>query len=141
MWKRCGSDKPQQSAAAGEGNRSQSGLSDRRQQTAAAARALQAGGRPFEPRTAHLRGSAFEARSRPFRPRNALLPPGAVEARMLSSARQPVAQAVCQQVRSVRGPSDALRGPGRTPEALGRDPDHRGPRRRGPLVLRLTYIG
>jgi hypothetical protein len=29
------------------------GLSDRRQQTAAAARALQAGGRPFEPGTAH----------------------------------------------------------------------------------------
>jgi hypothetical protein len=57
MCKRCGSDKPQQSAAAGEGNRSQSGLSDRRQQIAAAARALQAAGRPFDPGTAHIRGS------------------------------------------------------------------------------------
>ena len=31
------------------------------QQTAAAARALQAGGRPFEPGTAHRRGSASQA--------------------------------------------------------------------------------
>ena len=57
MWKRCGSDKPQQTAAAMCGHRSQSGLSDRRQQTAAGARALQAGGRPFEPGTAHLPAS------------------------------------------------------------------------------------
>jgi hypothetical protein len=37
----------------GASHRSPRGLSDRRQQTAAAARALQAGGRPFEPGTAH----------------------------------------------------------------------------------------
>ena len=44
-------------------HRSPSGLSDRRQQTAAAALALQAGGRPFEPGTAHHRGSGPEAAS------------------------------------------------------------------------------
>jgi hypothetical protein len=42
-------------------HRSPSGLSDRRQQTAAAARALQAGGRPFEPGTAHRPGVAGRA--------------------------------------------------------------------------------
>ena len=41
MWKCFGSGKPQQSAAA--------------------ARALQAGGRPFEPGTAHPRGPLLEA--------------------------------------------------------------------------------
>jgi len=35
-------------------------MSDRRQQTAAAARALQAGGRPFEPGTAHPHGEPPE---------------------------------------------------------------------------------
>jgi hypothetical protein len=40
-------------------------LSYKPQQTAAVARALQAGGRPFEPGTAHLRESASEAALRP----------------------------------------------------------------------------
>jgi hypothetical protein len=45
--------RPQQPGA---NHRSPSGLSDIRQQMAAAARALQAGGRPFEPGTAHTPG-------------------------------------------------------------------------------------
>ena len=54
MWERCGSDKPpveRQRLTAG--HRSPHGLRDRRQQSAASARALQAGGRPFEPGIAH----------------------------------------------------------------------------------------
>jgi hypothetical protein len=50
-----------------------SGLSDRRQQMAADARALQAGGRPFEPGTAHRRGSASEAEPRPSHQRTTYL--------------------------------------------------------------------
>ncbi len=40
---------------------SPSGLSDRQQQTAAPTRALQAGGRPFEPGTAHLQSLGSRA--------------------------------------------------------------------------------
>jgi hypothetical protein len=53
MWKRCGSDNRSRAQQPDAIHRSPSGLSDRRQQTAVAARALQAGGRPFEPGTAH----------------------------------------------------------------------------------------
>jgi hypothetical protein len=42
----------------GANHRSPSGLSDIRQQMASAARALQAGGRPFEPGTAHPQASS-----------------------------------------------------------------------------------
>jgi hypothetical protein len=45
-------------------HRSPSGLGDRRQYTAAGARALQAGGRPFVPRTAHFRGQLPEETKR-----------------------------------------------------------------------------
>ena len=58
LWKRLGSDKPQQNAA----HMCRPSLFERAErQTAAPARALQAGGRPFEPGTAHLRGSHFRS--------------------------------------------------------------------------------
>ena len=65
MWKRFGSGKLQQSAAACAIHRSPRCLSYKRQQTAAPARALQAGGRPFEPGTAHPAGVRFRRRPSP----------------------------------------------------------------------------
>jgi hypothetical protein len=99
-------------------HRSPSGSSDRRQQTAAAARALQAGGRPFEPGTAHPRDPRPE-RNVGHRQRVTPRRKPSVEARLPaadSSARRAATLRRADARRELRAPAPRRKGPRRRPK-------------------------